>query len=64
MTVGGGAGFLGAPPDILLSVDTFEVGGGWCVCVRRGGEECVDVTALATKELHIRCQVTFAQYPN
>ena len=56
MTVGGGAGFLGAPPDILLS-DAFKVGGGWCVCVcvRGGGEECVGVTGLATKELHIHC---------
>ena len=29
MTVGGGAGFFRALPDILLSVDVFE-GGGWC----------------------------------
>ena len=45
MTVGGGAGFFRALPDILLSVDVFE-GGGWCsvwvcmcvcVCVCRGG---------------------------
>ena len=37
MTVGGGAGFFGAPPDILLSVDDFE-GGGWLVCVWEGEE--------------------------
>ena len=57
MTVGGGAGFLGAPPDILLS-DAFKVGGGWCMCVcvcEGRGEECVGVTGLATKELHIYC---------
>ena len=62
MTVGGGAGFLGAPADILLSVDAFEGGGGWCVREGGGGgggggrrEECVGVTASATKELHLRC---------
>ena len=35
-----------------------------CVCEGGGGEECVDVTALATKELCWCCRVSFAQYPN
>ena len=47
MTVGGGAGFFGAPPDILLSVDDFE-GGGWLVCVWEG-EEGGGVTASPTR---------------